>query len=258
MKRLTSLLAVMVLLSGAVAAQSAEFYVHQGTGKNSFPGTKEQPLKNIQKAIDTAADGDTIYVAAGNYCGIMDKGQIKLNKQLTLLGGYSPDFSARDILTHRTTIIPPNKIDTIRSGSLFVIEQGKNKTGKTLIDGFIFDQGETNNYHATEGKPEGVETGMLLMPPARAADSAAPTAAMPIIGGGGGPNAGASGDFTISNCVFNNACNFGIQLPLGKGTFNVRNNVFVANRMAGIEMWGTLAEGHAAKANIINNTVLFT
>ncbi|MCL1985548.1 MAG: DUF1565 domain-containing protein [Betaproteobacteria bacterium] len=258
MKRLTLLLAVMVLLGGACTARAAELYVHQASGKNNFPGTKEQPFKNIQKAIDMAQDGDTIRVAAGNYCGIMDKGQIKLNKQVTLLGGYSPDFSARDILTHRTTIIPPNKIDTVRQGGLFVIEQGKNKEGKTLIDGFIFDQGETNNYHATEGKAEGLETGMLLIPPNKAANSAGPTAIMPIMGGGGGPNAGASGDFTVSNCVFNNASNFGIQLPFGKGVFTARNNIFVANRMASIEVWGTLADPHAAKANIINNTVLFS
>ncbi|MCL2505773.1 MAG: DUF1565 domain-containing protein [Alphaproteobacteria bacterium] len=247
------LMAVMV----SHQALAAEFYVHQETGKNSFPGTKKQPFKNIQKAIDTAADGDTIHVAAGNYSGMMDKGQIKLNKQLTLLGGYSPDFSKRNILTHRTTIIPSDKIDTIRQGAIFVIEQGNNM-GTTLIDGFIFDQGETNNYHAVNGKPEGIDTGMLLIPPNRAAGSKAPTAIMPIMGGGGGPNAGTSGDFTVSNCVFNNASNFGIQIAHGKGTFTVKNNVFVGNRMAAIEVRGRLADPHAAKANIIDNTILFT
>ena len=257
MKRLTLLLAVMVLLGGVFAAQAADFYVHQGTGKNSFPGTKGQPFKNIQKAIDTAKDGDTIHVAAGNYCGIMDKGQIKLDKTLILLGGYTQDFSARDILKHRTTIIPPNKIDTVRNGGVLVIEQG-NKKGTTLIDGFIFDQGETNNYHAINGKPEGVETGMLLIPPNRDPKLPGPTAIMPVIGGGGGPNAGASGNFTISNCVFNNAGNFGIQIAQGKGTFTVRNNVFVANRMAAIEVRGRMADPHAAKVHIINNTILFT
>jgi len=234
-----------------------DFYVSQTAGKNSNNGSKESPFKNLQKAIDTAADGDTIHVATGNYSGMMDKGQIKMNKHLTLLGGYSLDFSGRDILTHRTTVIPPSKLDGIGSGGLFVIELG-NKEGTTLIDGFIFDQGETNNYHATEGKPAGVETGRLLIPPSKDAKKPGITRIMPIMGGGGGPQAGTSGDVTISNCVFNNASNYGIQIAQGKGTFTVKNCVFVANRMAAIEVRGRLADPHAAKANFINNTILFT
>ena len=251
MRQRTLLLAFMFLLAGAFHAQAADFYVHQESGKNSFPGTKEQPFKNIQKAIDTAQDGDTIHVAAGNYCGIMDKGQIKMNKQLTLLGGYAPDFSARDILMHRTTVIPPNKMDTVRNGGVIMIDQG-DKAGTTLIDGLIFDQGETNNYHAKDGMPEGLDTGMFLVPPARDNSKAGPSAIMPIIAGT------TSGDFTVSNCVFNNACNFGIQVAQGKGTFTARNNIFTANRMAAVEVRGRLADTHAAKVNIIDNTVLFT
>ena len=251
MRLLSLLLTAMFLLGGIFSAEAAELYVHQESGKNSNPGTKEQPFKNIQKALDTAKDGDTIHVAAGNYCGIMDKGQIKLDKQVFLLGGYSPDFAARDILTHRTTIIPPNTVNTIRNGGVFMIDQG-NREGKTLIDGFIFDQGETNNYHAKDGKPEGVADGMFLIPPARDNSKAGPSAVMPILAGS------TSGEFTVSNCVFNNASNFGIQLAQGKGVFTARNNVFTANRMAAVEVRGRLADTHAAKVNIIDNTVLFT
>lgn len=100
MKKLAMLLAVALLLGGTFSAEAAEFYVHKETGKNSSDGSKENPFKNLQKAIDVAADGDTIYVAAGNYCGLMDKGQIKLTKQLTILGGYSPDFSSRDMILY--------------------------------------------------------------------------------------------------------------------------------------------------------------
>jgi hypothetical protein len=183
---------------------------------------------------------------------MMDRGQIKLNKQLTLLGGYSPDFSARDILVHRTTIIPLDKVDTIRNGGVIMIDQG-NKEGETIIDGFIFDQGVTNNYHDIDGKPEGLDTGMLLIPPTRNnKNNKAPTAIMPIIAGK------TSGEFTVSNCVFNNAGNYGIQLAHGKGKFTVRNCVFTANRMSAIEVRGRLNDTHAAQINIIDNTVLFT
>jgi len=251
MKRLSVLLAVMVLLGGTFSAEAADFYVNKATGKNSFDGSKEKPFKNLQKAIDTAANGDIIHVSAGNYCGTMDKGQIKLNKQLTILGGYSPDFAERNILTHRTTVIPPKKIDTHRDDAVFFIEQGNNE-GKTVIDGLIFDQGETNDYHATNGKPEGLDTGMLLIPPTKSASNAIPSANIAILKGN------TSGDFTVSNCVFNNACLYGIWVAQGKGTFTAQNNVFVANRMSAIEVRGRLADPHAAKAQILNNTVLFT
>ena len=198
-----------------------------------------------------AADGDTIYVAAGNYCGLMDKGQIKLTKHLTILGGYAPDFSSRDILTHRTTIIPIKKVDGNRENAVFFVDQG-NREGTTLIDGFIFDQGETNDYHPINGKPEGLETGMLLIPPTKSSTTAIPTANIAILKGN------TSGDFTVSNCVFNNACLYGIWVAQGKGMFTVKNSIFVANRMSAIEVRGRLADPHAAKANLINNTVLFT
>ncbi|MDL2322219.1 DUF1565 domain-containing protein [Desulfosarcina sp. OttesenSCG-928-B08] len=251
MKKLTTLLAAIVLLGGTLTAEAADLYVNKQVGKNSFDGSKEKPLKNLQKAIDIAADGDVIHVAEGNYCGIMDKGIIRLTKQLSILGGYSADFSERDVIRHRTTVIPPQKQDTHRDDAVFFIEQG-NKEGKTLIDGLIFDQGETNDYHLTEGKPEGLETGMLLIPPARSSATAIPSANIAIIKGN------TSGDFTVSNCVFNNACLYGIWVAQGKGTFTVKNNIFTANRMAAVEIRGRLVDPHAAKANIIDNTVLFT
>lgn len=251
MHKTTTLSTAIALLLGSMTLQAADLYVYKKDGKNSNPGTKEQPYKNLQKAIDQAQDGDSIHVAEGNYCGIMDKGQIKLNKQLNILGGYAPDFSERNILKHQTTIIPPNKADIHRDGAVFMIEQG-NKEGTTLIDGLIFDQGETNDYHATKGRPEGLPTGMLMVPPAKSSASAIPTADIAIMKGN------TSGDFTISNSLFNNAALYGIWIAQGKGSFTARNNVFIANRMSAIEVRGRLNDPHAARVNLENNTVLFT
>lgn len=251
MTQMKKLSIAIALLSGVMTAQAADFYVHKDGGKNSNPGSKEQPFKNLQKAIDQAEDGDTIYVAEGNYCGIMDRGQIKLNKQLNILGGYAADFSERDILKHRTTVIPPRKPDTHRDDAVFLIEQG-NKKGTTLIDGLIFDQGETNDYHESNGRPEGLSTGMFMVPPSKSSSSAIPTVNIAILKGN------TSGDFTISNSVFNNAALYGIWVAQGEGTFTARNNVFTANRMSAIEVRGRMNDPHAAKVNLENNTVLFT
>ncbi|HHW97734.1 MAG: DUF1565 domain-containing protein [Myxococcota bacterium] len=164
MRRLASTLRLIFVAFSFASANAAEYYVSKDTGNNKNDGSKASPFKNLQKAIDVAQDGDTIYVAAGNYCGMMDRGIITLDKTLTILGGYSPDFSTRDILTHRSTIIPVSKADVNRDKGVIFVDQGEKK-GKTVIDGFIFDHADTNNYHATEAKPAGVETGLLMIPP---------------------------------------------------------------------------------------------
>ena len=43
------------------------FYVNIEKGSARGAGTKEAPMKDIQKAIDSAADGDVIRIAQGNY-----------------------------------------------------------------------------------------------------------------------------------------------------------------------------------------------
>jgi hypothetical protein len=75
---------------------------------------------------------------------------------------------------------------------------------------------------------------------------------MPIIAGN------TSGEFTISNCLFNNAGYYAIQAAQGKGVFTVKNCVFTASRMSAVEVRGRLADPKAAQVHIIDNTVLFT
>ena len=67
-----ALFAVTAIFS-ALTLNAAELYVSKDTGKNSNAGTKDAPFKNLQKALDVAAAGDKIHVAAGNYFGLMDR-----------------------------------------------------------------------------------------------------------------------------------------------------------------------------------------
>jgi len=68
------------------------WYVSQETGSNRNDGSKGSPLKNIQKAIDLASPGDMIRVAEGNYYGLLNSGNIKIAKGVSIFGGYSSDF----------------------------------------------------------------------------------------------------------------------------------------------------------------------
>lgn len=94
-------------VGAAVPRASGPTYYVSRSGSNKNDGlSPSTALKNIQKAIDLATDGSEIRVAEGNYFGLMNRGNIIIDKPLVILGGYSEDFSERDVLKHLTTIAP--------------------------------------------------------------------------------------------------------------------------------------------------------
>ena len=87
---------------------ATDWYVSP-SGKNKNEGkSPSAPLKNIWKAIELASNGDVIRVAAGNYNGQMKQGWIKLDKPVSIIGGYSDDFSSRDVVKNKTLFQPTN------------------------------------------------------------------------------------------------------------------------------------------------------
>jgi hypothetical protein len=245
-----------VLLS--VSIYSKELYVSKENGKNSNPGTRSQPFKNIDKAIKVAQAGDTIRVAGGVYSGTFDIGYLECKKSLRLIGSFSPDFGSRNITLYPTVFRPDNKSGA-RSRKPLIRFSG-NIDG-TVLDGFVLDMGGRNAYHNRDGKPKGLETGMLLLPPKKLSGQAATVteSCLSI------PSASKGGDITIRNNVFINAAKFGIQAGLRSGTLKILNNVFVANRMAAIEVYGTCRStggpksvSMCAEVEIGYNTILFS
>jgi len=237
-----------------------DFYVSQKTGSNSNEATKASPLKNIEKALKKAKDGDKIYVAEGNYFGLRGKGYLESKVSVELYGGYSSDFSKRDVLKHLTLIQPTN--ESSKKGRKALLTFNKTKKGsKIVIDGFIFDMGMKNSYSKTKGKPEGLETGMLLLPPAKEKGES-PTVTEQCVRF---KNPASSGDVLIQNNVFLNCAKFAIQGGHKQGDFKILNNVFVSNRMASIEVFGTGGKKGPkgptefdGNVEIAYNTILFT
>lgn len=90
MKRI--LLSCLLAISIATQAMAGVIYVSKANGKNSNPGSKDAPLKNIDRAVEQAQPGDKIYVAEGNYYGVRNKGYIEIKKPVEIYGGYSNDF----------------------------------------------------------------------------------------------------------------------------------------------------------------------
>jgi hypothetical protein len=81
------------------AAAAADFYVDSGNTSGTETGTQQSPFRRVQAAIDAAASGDTIRVAAGTYTENL---RIEA-KALVVQGGYSSGW-IRDIGANLTTL----------------------------------------------------------------------------------------------------------------------------------------------------------
>lgn len=238
-------------------------YVSVNSGSNRNDGSQSSPLKDLQKAIDKAPEGATICVAEGNYLGNLDQGWVKVNKYISIVGGYSDDFSQRDPVKFRTTMRPGvQQIPSSGNQGVMDIRVIGKRDGVVLIDGIIFDRGQINMYLAPlydderAGAPEGCETGRIVnvdeSPAVAVMQPGGMKSAFQLISGE------AEGNITIRNCVFLNGYHFGIQMACKGGHFDVSNNLFVSNRMAACEVRGGLAQPNTSSIAFYNNTVLFT
>lgn len=264
--------------STAVEASSngKTYYVSPNGSVRADGLSKDKPLRDLQKAIDLAQEGDVILVAEGNYLGNMDRGYIECGrfgngaddgKFLKFYGGYSLDFSQRDPVKYITKIQPNEKSPRSIGSALFHITArraygDKRPAGEVVVDGFTFDGGEFIQYYKPDvkdprtGTPnKEVLTGMLIHPDAQAGNcvgiSKADWRALHLT---------VEGKVKVTNCVFVNCRNFGLQGGMGAGHIEVSNNVFVANRYAACEIWGTLPEGQEDKISFDfhHNTVIFS
>ena len=258
MKRKNIFLLTLVMLF-AISASAQTYYVSKSTGSNRNDGSKDAPFKNIQKAIETVPEGSTIYVAEGNYFGTLDKGNIPVSKCVKIYGGYNTDFSQRDILKYKTMVQPSATSNGTASGLGTMIIKVNNPQGEVVIDGLLFDRGNSISYNVRgEGKPDGVDCPMMN----------------PIgTSGKGGANLDESNvlttetreiyfdnptfkQITIRNCAFVNAPNYGIAGQF-RGKALIDNNIFINNRMIACDVWGGDAKINM-EVEFCNNTVLFT
>ena len=262
MKVLKRLLTAGLICVGT-ALSATDWYVSYTTGKNRNPGTTPAaPLKNLWKAIEKAAPGDTIHVAAGNYPGKMACGWIRIDKPLKIFGGYAPDFSSRDILRYRTMFRPTNAQNqtkpSMQGGTLAIVtgdtqarRQQFGPNAQVIIDGFIFDHTDANNYHGTKGKPAGFRDGMLTIPPARGTKPQPSIDRYMLF-------ANTDGELIIRNCLFLNGSNYAININHFSGKVIITNNVIIGCRMMGANVRSSNGKPFMVQYEFANNTVLFT
>lgn len=262
--------------AAAASAAGMTFYVSASTGSARSDGlTPSTAMKDLQKAIDTAQDNDIIQVAEGNYLGNMDRGYLECGrfgnaandrgKFISIYGGWSTDFTERDVIKHVTKIQPTTQRFTT---PLFNINARRpygytGPEGMVVVDGLVFDFGENNLYCAADvsneltGTPnEGVLTGRFIEP------DAAPNCAK--VGYANGDeyalHMDVEGNVRVSNCIFVNCRDYGIAAMMGKGHMEICNNIFIACRYASCQVRGSTRDADIDKVSLEfhHNTVLFT
>ncbi len=270
------LAAVMLLVAAANAAQGKTFYVSATTGSARADGlSPTTAMKDLQKAIDAAQDDDVIYVAEGNYLGNMDRGYLECGKFgnaqndrgkfISIYGGYSTDFTERDVIKHVTKIQPTDQKFT---APLLNINARRpwgytGPEGKVVVDGLVFDFGENNLYCVADvnneitGTPnEGVLTGRFI--------ELGGSPNCPKVGFANGDeyalHMDVEGNVRISNCIFVNCRDYGISALMGKGHMEISNNIFIACRYASCQVKGSVRDADIEKVSLEfhHNTVLFT
>lgn len=232
------------------------YYVSLERGSARAEGTKDAPMRDVQKAIDKAANGDVIRIAQGNYLGNLDRGWIEMKgKYVSLEGGWKDDFSERNPIKYITRIQPSvEQRGTIGQG-LLMIEATSDRNSRIIIDGLFFDLGLVHEYAKADptderfGCPEGCETGRI-MPVGNP-----PNKTTRLIGGK------VAGKLVIRNCMFLNASFNAIIMTNMGGDWEIYNNVFVSNLYASCEINGGLNQNtgaHQSTVDFHHNTVLFS
>jgi len=262
--------------SAVPAPKGKTYYVSATTGSARADGlSPTTPMKDLQKAIDAASDNDEIRVAEGNYLGNLDRGYIEcgkfgdashdMGKFISIYGGYSTDFNERDVIKHITKIQPT---DQKFIAPLFNINARRpvgytGPVGTVVIDGLVFDMGENNLYFVKNvneevtGTPnDRVLTGRFIEPGS--------SVSMPTVGYANGDEYGlhmdVEGNVRVSNCIFVNCRDYGIQALMGKGHMEVCNNIFIACRYAACQVKGNVKDADIPQVSLDfhHNTVLFT
>lgn len=249
-------------VAAAVAQKSGDvkfknvLYVSAERGSARSQGTKDAPLRDVQKAISLANDGDVIRIAEGNYLGNLDRGWLEIKeKYVSLEGGWNNDFTERNPLKYVTRIQPGKEQAGTIARAALLIECLKNPDQTIVIDGVFFDLGMMLEYCKADpsdpryGCPEGCETGRV-MPVGNP-----PNKTVRLLGGK------VAGRLIVRNCMFLNASFNGIIMTNMGGFWEIYNNVFVSNLYASCEITGGLNQqnnAHKSHVDFHHNTVMFS
>lgn len=238
--------------AASAATEGTDYYVCAATGKGKT-ASKEQPAKDISALSMQLKPGDRVHIAEGVYTSKMDQSTDVFEIPISIIGGYSPDFSRRDPWGAHKTVFSGscdiNKAATTERIGILTDKGFKDWKGEILVDGIIVDNGARNYYSDAD------ET--FIRRKANPETGKNPTPNTPGIK----IRAGSGTSVVIKNCVVTNVASSqgAIDVQVGKnGKALIANCLVVNNTGEGI-MCKTLhqgAEGIPA-FTVSNCTVLF-
>ena len=217
------------LVLGVGSAWAADIYVKAGAEGDG--SSKDKPMPYLWKALDKAARGDVIHVAAGVYEGKGGCGSFLAKvPNLTIAGGYSPDFSERNPFKYFTILQRAKDYKGGATGlpdGIFEGASGADHSG-LIVDGLVLNSASRNSYTASKIQAKDSWNGCLLKVNAK--------------------------DIKIRNCILLNPYGEGIY-GTWAGQDNEIANCFVVNTFReGISM-RSAQEG--SKVTIHNCTITF-
>ena len=243
------LLVVSFIFTNISFGQNNYYISPTGKGRTA---SKEQPAKDLAALITKLQAGDIVHIATGTYKSKMGRGSDVISVSVSIIGGYSPDFSTRDPWgKYKTIFTGTNDYNTGLTTARLRINGNAN--AKVLIDGIIIDNGPRNRYKS--------EKHQVILRKANAAKGENPSPETPgikILMRGVGTSV------TIKNCVIINTAptQGAIDVQLGKDSKAIiSNNLIVNNTGEGIMAktnWHGDTQQNYASYLIENNTILFT
>jgi len=140
---LFTLIAILPVYSDYCKAEGKDIYVNESYFGLSL-GTAEKPYKSIQEAIDSASNGDTIYIFGGYY-----QEKLLINKQLKIIGSidevetiidyrydyrYVIEITADEVTLEYVTVSDSDYTTTSPIGALIHLKSDNNRINNNNIE----------------------------------------------------------------------------------------------------------------------------
>jgi hypothetical protein len=253
-------LVLLAMASMGSPASARDWYVSKARGKGK-KGTKVKPSKDLGNIIKKLQPGDVVHIAEGTYTGRGDSGSNLILMPVSIIAGYSDDFSKRDPWgAHRTIFGGDNLSKNYTSKPSLMIDLAK-YTGPNkpvLVDGVIVDMGFRNRYTTKE------QTKLAPLANPKTGENPCPSQGGLVVRCGKSEkfDRGPRWNVTVQNNIVINTYGNGAALSVSgfKGsTIKIRNNFVGQHTGHGIYVGSKFQGNDSFPAfEVDNNTVVFS